>query len=475
MNTESYEAVIGLEVHAELKTKSKIFCSCKTEFGGAPNTHCCPVCMGLPGALPVLNERVVELAALAGLALNCDISHICHHDRKNYFYPDLPKAYQISQKDTPLCRDGYLDISLSGETRRIGIERIHIEEDAGKLIHSDAYGTMIDHNRCGVPLIEIVSKPHMRSAAEAKAYLEKLRETLLFSGVSDCKMNEGSMRCDINVSVRKKGDSRLYARTEIKNLNSFAFAAKAIDYEIRRQIELTENGGAVTQETRRYDEKSGKTLLMRAKENSEDYRYFIEPDLPPFEISEVTLDMWRKKLPKSADERRRELSEKYLLPKGDLDCILSSPQSAEYFEKASGLTKHPKILANLIRCELPVISGTSEFFCPLSAKSFAALCDLQGDGKINSSSAKILLRKLYEKDTDPYSLAEAEGLLQIDGREALLPIVRKIVSENPKAAEDYKKGKTAAARSLVGKVMGATGGRANPTVAAELVEEELKK
>lgn len=468
-----YEAVIGIEVHAELKTATKIFCSCRTDFGAEPNTLCCPVCMGLPGALPVLNSRVVELAVLAGLALNCNIAKECCHDRKNYFYPDLPKAYQISQKDTPLCYDGYIDINADGGEKRIRIERIHIEEDAGKLIHSQGGVTMIDHNRCGVPLIEIVSKPDMRSSAEAKAYLEELRLTLLYAGVSDCKMNEGSMRCDLNISVRKRGETVFNTRAEIKNLNSFSFAAKAIDFELARQAEIIEGGGRIDQETRRYDEHSGRTVLMRAKENSEDYRYFTEPDLPPFNVDDEWLSRIKGELPKLHRALRAELSQKHRLSADELDPILSSPESAKYFSSAASLTKYPRILANLMICELPALYG-GEFRCPISVKNIATLCDLQGDGKLNSSTAKALLRELFEADADPYALVKERGLLQIDDEAALMPVVRSVIAENQKAVEDYKRGKTAAAKAIIGKVMAATRGRANPTLAAKLVENELR-
>ena len=286
---KGYEMVIGLEVHAELKTETKIFCSCPTAFGAAPNTQCCPVCMGLPGTLPVLNRKVVDYAVKAGLAMHCTIASYSKEDRKNYFYPDLPKAYQISQYDLPLCREGYLDIETESGAKRIGITRIHIEEDAGKLIHDDKNGTMIDCNRCGVPLIEIVSEPDIRSAQEAKAYLQKLRAIILYTGVSDCRMEEGSLRCDVNLSVRKAGETAFGTRTEMKNLNSFQFIVKAIEYEYRRQVDELENGGVILQETRRFDPDSGKTFAMRGKENANDYRYFPDPDLPPIVLDAATV------------------------------------------------------------------------------------------------------------------------------------------------------------------------------------------
>ena len=469
-----YEAVIGIEVHAELKTATKIFCSCGTGFGAEPNTQCCPVCMGLPGALPVLNKRVVELCIMAGLALNCDISRFCYHDRKNYFYPDLPKAYQISQLDTPLCRDGYLDINACGQSKRIGIERIHIEEDAGKLIHSDVHGTMIDHNRCGVPLIEIVSRPDMRTADEAKAYLEALRTVLLYAGVSDCKMNEGSLRCDVNVSVRRIGDTGLNTRTEIKNLNSFAFAKKAIEYEIARQRKELCQGGRVLRETRRYDEKSGKTLVMRVKESADDYRYFTDPDLPPFSVDEETVERCRRALPMLPGDRVRLYAESYGIPSADGERIAAEPRQAEYFEAAASLTKYPRVLANLIICELPVLLGGEDFSCSVSPKNFASLCDLQGEGQINSSTSKAVLREMLRCDTDPVAFVRERALLQINDESELMTIIKRVIEQNPQAVADYRSGKTAAAKSVVGKVMGATGGRANPTLTSSLVEQAMK-
>ena len=474
INYGAYEGVIGLEVHAELKTKTKIFCSCKTDFGAAPNTQCCPICAGLPGALPVLNERVIDLAVTAGLALNCKINNFCIHDRKNYFYPDLPKAYQISQLGMPIAEDGYIDVCADSGEKRIGIERIHIEEDAGKLVHADGE-TLIDLNRCGVPLIEIVSKPHMRTAAEAAAYLEKLRAILLFTGVSDCKMNEGSLRCDVNVSVRKIGDISFGVRTEIKNLNSVAYTAKAIDYEIKRQIELIESGRSVERETRRYDEKKGITTLMRKKESAEDYRYFTDPDLPPFDISEERICRIRSTIPTLPDERSRTLSERFGLVEGDAKRLASSPEGADYFETAASLTEYPKILASLILCELPVICEDEKKARSIPHGDIAKLCDLQGNGKINSSVAKAVLREMLESGESPETVVKEKGLMQIDDPEIILSAVRKVFAQNPKAISDYKNGKAAAAKSLVGRVMGATGGKANPVLAAQLVDSELKK
>ena len=474
INYEAYEAVIGLEVHAELKTETKIFCSCKTEFGAEPNTQCCPVCAGLPGALPVLNEKVIDLALTAGLALNCEINGFCVHDRKNYFYPDLPKAYQISQLDHPVAENGYIDISSDNGEKRIGIERIHIEEDAGKLLHTDG-ATLLDLNRCGIPLIEIVSKPHMRTSAEAAAYLEKLRSILLFTNVSDCKMNEGSLRCDVNVSVRKKGEAALGTRTEIKNLNSVAYTAKAIDYEIKRQIELIEAQLPIERETRRYDERKGITTLMRKKESAEDYRYFTDPDLPPFTVSEERILKIKNSMPKLPDERARLLCERFGITEKDAKRLSSSPKTADYFEESAPLTEYPRILASLMLCELPVITSSEEEALSIPAKNMASLCELQGGGKINSSVSKSVLREMLGSGKDPDTVVKEKGLLQIDDPEIILSAVKAVFCENPQAISDYKNGKTAAAKSLIGRVMGKTGGKANPALVARLVEEELKR
>ena len=324
---KGYEMVIGLEVHVELKTATKIFCSCPTTFGAAPNTQCCPVCMGFPGTLPVLNKKVVEYAVKAGLATNCKIANYSKEDRKNYFYPDLPKAYQISQYDLPLCEHGWLDIETEAGSKRIGITRIHIEEDAGKLVHDDVHGTMIDCNRCGVPLIEIVSEPDIRSAEEAKAYLQKLRAIILYTGISDCKMEEGSLRCDVNLSVRKVGAEAFGTRTEMKNLNSFQFIVKAIEYEYKRQVDAIEAGETVVQETRRFDTATGKTNTMRTKEDADDYRYFPDPDLPPIEMSDERIAAFAAEIPELPDARKARYIEKYGLTPYDGEILTSDRKS----------------------------------------------------------------------------------------------------------------------------------------------------
>ncbi len=480
---KEYETVIGLEVHAALLTKTKIFCSCKNLFGGEPNSRVCPVCMGLPGALPVLNANVIKLGIRAGLIFNCEISRECFHDRKNYFYPDLPKAYQISQLATPLCKNGYLDI---GEGRRIRIERIHIEEDAGKLIHDSKKGTLLDFNRCGTPLIEIVSYPDIRSGREARMYLEALRSSLLFAEVCDGKMNEGSLRCDINISVRQKGDTDLGTRTEIKNLNSFAFAEKAIDYEAGRQIELLLAGERIEKETRRYDEKSGKTVSMRKKENAEDYRYFPEPDLPPFTVSEKMIENEKKVLPLMPSARKELYIKKYGLNEEESGRIAQDPLLSLCFDSTATLTAYPKILSSLLVCELPVIikelqGGIGDDIIPVSPQSFAELCDLQGSRRINSSASKLILRELAkrysdnERNVDVSALVKEMGLMQMVDRDELLPIVMQAMESNPQAVFDYKNGKQAALKSLIGAVMKLTHGKADPILTAELLSFSFEK
>lgn len=466
-----FETVIGLEVHVELKTETKIFCSCSTAFGAEPNTQVCPVCLGLPGTLPVLNEKVLEYALRAGLALNCSIASASKQDRKNYFYPDLPKAYQISQFDMPLCTKGFLDIESDGNAKRIGITRIHIEEDAGKLLHRDGE-TLIDCNRCGVPLIEIVSEPDMRSSAEAVAYLKKLRSALLFAGVSDCKMNEGSLRCDVNLSVRKKGEP-LGTRCELKNLNSFKFIEKAIEFEAKRQIDVITSGGTVEQETRRFDEDLCRTFSMRKKEEQSDYRFFTEPDLPPIELSADRIEEIKRALPKSPEHRMQEYFEKYSVPLRDGETLTSSPEIAEYFESCAGLCVNPRILANLILSEIMGISAEGDGIDRISPKNLAKLADLIASETINSATAKKLIRQMWEKDLDPEKEVLEKGLSQINDEATVRAFVLEAIKKSEKAVEDYKKGKATAARSIIGRAMGESHGQANPVLVAKIVEEEL--
>ena len=468
----AYEMVIGLEVHCELKTKTKIFCGCSTAFGAEPNTQCCPVCMGMPGSLPVLNRQVVEYAVKAGMATNCTISRFSKEDRKNYFYPDLPKAYQISQYDLPLCEHGWLDIETADGAKRIGITRIHIEEDAGKLIHGEE-GTGCDYNRCGVPLIEIVSEPDIRSAEEAKAYVQKLRAILLYTGVSDCRMQEGSLRCDVNLSVRKKGESRFGTRTEMKNLNSFQFIVKAIEYEYARQVEVLESGGEVVQETRRFDQASGKTYTMRKKEDADDYRYFPDPDLPPIVLDEETLARWKADIPVLPDERKAMYIEQYGLSSRDAELLAAEQAVADYFEAAAKQTAYPKTLVGLLTTEIFRLLPADSTDIPLSPVHLARLADLLGEEKINSGTGKKLLGQLWEKDADPAVLAEEQNLWQISDESVLRPLAREAVEKNPRSVADYRRGKVQAIQALVGQCLRATGGQGNPQILRRLLEQEL--
>ncbi len=472
---KDYEMVIGLEVHVELKTETKIFCSCPTTFGAAPNTQTCPVCLGLPGTLPVLNGKVVDYAVKAGLATNCTIARYSKQDRKNYFYPDLPKAYQISQYDLPLCEHGWLDIETAEGAKRIGITRIHIEEDAGKLVHDDEKGTMIDCNRCGVPLIEIVSEPDIRSAEEAKAYLQKLRAIILYTGVSDCKMNEGSLRCDVNLSVRKKGTEAFGTRTEMKNLNSFQFIVKAIEYEYKRQVEAIEAGEKIIQETRRFDANSGKTYSMRTKENANDYRYFPDPDLPPIKLTDEKIAALQAQIPRLPDARKKEYMEKYGLSAYDGEVLTTDMALADYFEQAAAETKYPKLVANMLLSEVMRLADGEDSICKILPNRMAALASLSGDGVINSATVKKLIKELWEADFDVEEKVVHEGLAQVSDEAVILKWVQEAIQQNPKSVADYKKGKKAAAKAIVGKVMAVSGGKANPTVVDRLVEAQLNQ
>ena len=472
---KDYELCAGLEVHIELKTKTKVFCSCKTDFGAEPNTQVCPVCLGHPGTLPTLNEKAVEYAIKAGLCLNCNISPISGFDRKNYFYPDLPKAYQISQFDVPICTGGFLSVETENGEKKIGITRIHMEEDAGKLIHTRDRGTLIDYNRAGVPLIEIVSKPDIRSPEEAVAYLRELRSILLYAGVSDCKMNEGSLRCDVNLSVRKKGEAKMGTRCELKNLNSFKFIEKAMEYEYRRQIEVIESGGEIAQETRRFDENAGKTFSMRKKEKQSDYRFFKEPDLPTVEISEEMINNVRTSLPALPKERRERYSRDFGISKADGVVLTQNMGISDWFEKAAALTKYPKTCANMILSEIMAFDDSESLPERISPANMASLCDMAGDGTVNSATSKKLIRRMWESDIDPAKVVADEGLAQIRDKEAIRAFVKAAIEASPKAVEDYKKGKETASRSIVGKAMGLSAGKAAPDIVALLVEEDLGK
>ena len=471
MSLHDYECVIGLEVHAELKTATKIFCGCPTTFGAPPNTQCCPVCTGMPGALPVLNREVVRLAVRAGLALGCTIARFSKLDRKNYVYPDLPKAYQISQYDAPLCVGGHLDVDTPNGARRVGITRIHIEEDAGKLVHLPGEGTLLDCNRCGVPLIEIVSEPDIRSAEEAKSYVQSLRAVLLAAGVSDCRMNEGSLRCDVNLSVRKKGETTLGTRTEMKNLNSFQSIYRAVEVEFRRQVELVEGGGTVEQETRRFDAATGTTSAMRRKENADDYRYFPDPDLPPITLTEQEIEDIRAELPALPDENKHEFIARFGLSEYAAGLLSRSTSAAQFFRETAAKTRYPKVCANLlIGGVLPALG--EEDAITLDGVKFAALCDLSGDGRLSSTAAQRVLAAVLE-GADPEAYVREHGLEQVSDDGALRETAKQVIAQNEKIVRDVLGGKQAALQALVGQGMRLTCGKANPEKLADLLREEL--
>ncbi len=479
MLREDYEMVIGLEVHAELSTKTKIFCSCPTEFGGEPNTHCCPVCMAMPGALPVLNKRVVEYAIKAGLATNCDITRVSKNDRKNYFYPDLPKSYQISQFDMPLCTKGYVEIEEGEASKRIGITRIHIEEDAGKLNHDEfGRGSLVDLNRSGVPLIEIVSEPDMRSVEEADKYLKKLKSILEYIEVSDCKMQEGSLRADVNVSVRKKGAKEFGTRTEMKNMNSFRSIARAIEYEAERQVEELEKGNKIYQETLRWDEVSGKTFSMRDKEDAQDYRYFPEPDLGIIKISDEMIEEIRKTLPEMPESRRARYIEEFKLPEYDSNILTSSKHLSDLFEKATEICKNPKAVSNWIMTDITRILNEKEeepSAIPFTPEELGKLIILIDKGTISSKIAKQVLEELFENPKDPEDIIKEKGWIQISDEGAIKEVVQKILEANPASIADYKAGKDRALGFLVGQAMKETKGKANPQMLNKMFLEELNK
>ncbi len=472
MSREEYEAIIGLEVHVELKTESKLFCACPTVFGAPPNTQCCPICMGYPGTLPTWNAHAISLAAKAGLALGAEVAEWSFADRKQYFYPDLPKAYQISQGEYPLCTGGHLRFFADGEECCVRILRIHMEEDAGKLSH-EGHRTLLDGNRCGIPLIEIVSAPDLRSGTQAAAYLRALRAVLVACGISDCKMQEGSLRCDVNLSVRKKGSDGFGVRTEIKNLNSFSFVEKAIAYETRRQIELLESGGEVRMETRRFDVPTGKTVLMRVKERAEDYRFLAEPNLPPLHLTRERLTELYAELPELPEARRARLIRELGLPAAEAGVLVSDGALADYFERAASMTAYPILLLHLLLTDLLRRCESDPFVSPVSEERLSELATLLGEGTINSSTAKKLLLRLCKEDVSPRETVEREGLAQIRDESRLLAWIEEIVSQNPRAVSDYRSRKTAALHALQGKLMAKSDGRADPMLAETLLRRVL--
>lgn len=479
MSNEIYETVIGLEVHAELSTKTKIFCSCKTEFGAEPNTHICPICTALPGALPKLNEKVVEYAVKAGLATNCSIEQNSKNDRKNYFYPDLPKSYQISQYDKPLCNNGYIEIEDdNGNPKKIRILRIHIEEDAGKLNHSDFSGeSLVDLNRAGVPLIEIVSEPDIRSSGEADRYLKKLKSILQYIEVSDCKMEEGSFRADVNISVHKPNEP-FGERHELKNMNSFKSIQRAIDYEKDIQISDLENGVKVVQETMRWDDVEGRTFSMREKENAQDYRYFPEPDLIAIKLSDEYIENIKKNLPEMPESRKKRYMSDLALSEKDANALISSKAYSDIFEEAGSICKNYKAVCNWLTSDIARILNERELEpenIPFTAKDLAELVELIDNGTISSTIGKDVLEELFDNPRSPKKIIDEKGLAQISNKDEIAEVVLKVLKENEQSVADYKAGKDRALGFLVGQAMKVTKGKANPKMLNELFIEELKK
>lgn len=475
--SKQYETVIGLEVHVELATRTKIFCGCTTEFGGAPNTHTCPVCTGMPGSLPVLNKQVVEYAVAVGLATGCDITRYCKFDRKNYFYPDNPQNYQISQLYLPICRNGGVEIETSEGVKTVGIHEIHMEEDAGKLIHDEWEDcSLVDFNRSGVPLIEIVSEPDMRSADEVIAYLEKLRMIIQYLGASDCKLQEGSMRADVNLSVREMGAEQFGTRTEMKNLNSFKAIARAIAGERDRQIELLEEGKAVIQETRRWDDAKECSYAMRSKEDAQDYRYFPEPDLPPVVIDDGWLQDIRARQPELRTEKMARYREEYKIPDYDIEIITSHKCMADIFEETVALGAAPKKVSNWLMVETMRLLKEREMDAEdiaFSAANLAKLIKLTEERVLNSTKAKEVFEILFEKDIDPEQYVKEHGLTTVSDEGALRKAVEEVIAANPQSVSDYRGGKEKAIGFLVGQTMKAMKGQADPGLVNKLLKELL--
>lgn len=475
----AYETVIGLEVHAELATKTKLFCSCKTQFGGAPNTQCCPVCTGMPGTLPVLNQKAVEFAAAAGLATGCTITKTIQFDRKNYFYPDLPKAYQISQLYLPICRNGAIEIETETGKKQIRIHDIHIEEDAGKLLHDPQTGvTLIDYNRCGIPLIEIVSEPDMRSAKEVIAYLEKLRLLLQYLGVSDCKMQEGSFRADINLSVRKVGTDELGVRTEMKNMSSFKAIARAIEKEQKRQMEVLESGGEIVQETRRWDENQEISISMRNKEDAKDYRYFPEPDIPPVILKDAWLKELKQQKPELREQKQKRYEMEYGLPAYDAAILTESKYLAELFEKTVAICKNPKEVSNWIMVETMRLMRKEgqepEELC-VKPEKLAALIQMLEEGRINRTVAKEVFEHIFLEQTDPEVFVKEHRLEIVTDDKVLRTTIREVLKQNEQSVSDYRKGKEKALGYLVGQTMKVMKGKADPERVQQILKELLQE
>ncbi|MFZ5642115.1 MAG: Asp-tRNA(Asn)/Glu-tRNA(Gln) amidotransferase subunit GatB [Bacillota bacterium] len=478
---DKYEAVIGLEVHVELKTNTKIFCSSSTEFGGDPNTHVCPVCLGLPGVLPVLNREVLEYAIRVGLAINCKIAGFSKFDRKNYYYPDLPKNYQISQYDLPIAENGYLDIRIDDADKRIGITRVHMEEDAGKLVHQGTISTtpysLVDYNRTGVPLVEIVSEPDMRTPEEARAYLEKLKAIIQYTGVSDCKMEEGSLRCDANISVRPAGSDKLGIKTEIKNMNSFRALQRALRYEIERQIEVLEEGGRIVQETRTWDEAKGITLSMRSKEQAHDYRYFPDPDLVPVIIDSEWVERVRSALPELPDQRKARYVEELGLPEYDASVITSTKELADFFEACLKGYANAKAVSNWVMGDLSRLLNAANMDitdCRIKPEQLADMLKLMEKGTISGKIAKTVFEEMFETGKNPEEIVKQKGLVQISDEGAIAAVIDEVIASNPKVVEDFRVGKEKAIGFLVGQVMKSTRGKANPEIVNKMLRERIK-
>lgn len=475
---KQYETVIGLEVHVELATKTKIFCGCSTEFGGAPNTHTCPVCTGMPGSLPVLNKQVVEYAIAVGLATNCSITQYCKFDRKNYFYPDNPQNYQISQLYLPICKNGSVEIETEEGKKQVRIHEIHMEEDAGKLIHDEWEDcSLVDYNRSGVPLIEIVSEPDMRSAEEVIAYLEKLRLIIQYLGASDCKLQEGSMRADVNLSVREEGAKEFGTRTEMKNLNSFKAIARAIEGERTRQIELLEEGKQVIQETRRWDDSKEYSYAMRSKEDAQDYRYFPDPDLVPVQISDEWLAKIRDNQPEFRTEKMKRYKEEYQLPEYDIEIITNSKHLADLFEATVAICRQPKKVSNWLMVETMRLLKEQDMEpedIRFSPENLAKLIVLTDSKAINSTVAKEVFEVMFDKDMDPEAYVEEKGLKTVNDEGALRKTVEEVVAANPQSVEDYHNGKQKAIGFLVGQTMKAMQGKADPAMVNKLLKEILE-
>ncbi len=475
-----FEPVIGLEVHVQLKTDTKIFCGCSTRFGSPPNSQTCPVCLGLPGVLPVLNNDVLKKGITAGLALNCDIAHYSKFDRKNYFYPDLPKAYQISQYDRPVCLQGYVDIENKGEKKRIGITRLHLEEDAGKLVHSEDSSdpnSYVDLNRTGVPLAEIVSDPDMRSADEAYEYLQKIKTIMKYTDVSDVNMEEGSLRCDVNISIREKGETKLGEKVEIKNLNSFKFVKAAIDYEFARQVDLAEAGEikSIIQETRLWNADLMKTYSMRSKEDAHDYRYFPDPDLPPIIIDDAYISELKAGLPELPDAKKERFISEYVIPEYDAAVLTSVRQLAEYYEKVVNLKIDPKKASNWIMSELlgqiEELEEIDNF--PVTAEKLASLLQLVENNTINGKIAKTVFKDMIETGLSPDEIIEKKGLRQVSDSGEIEKIIDSVLDSNAQSVEDFRSGKSKALGFLVGQVMKESKGKANPQIVNEILIKKL--